>query len=146
MEPIEKNINDTISSFKKDKDQMIKKIQEEFQLQISKDLIDEMIMNISLRKFISEIEICLSKFLNSRNLKSENKIYFKKDWEVYEFIKIILLLNFKDISFEEECKLWDEIIKLLEDKIDNIIKSNSGNMKKELLELKRRLYILLDFD
>ena len=99
-----------------------------------------------MRKFISEIEICLSKFLNSRNLKSENKIYFKKDWEVYEFIKIILLLNFKDISFEEECKLWDEIIKLLEDKIDNIIKSNSGNMKKELLELKRRLYILLDFD
>ena len=93
MEPIEKNINDTISSFKKYKDQMIKKIQEEFQLQISKDLIDEMIMNISLRKFISEIEICLSKFLNSRNLKSENKIYFKKDWEVYEFIKIILLLK-----------------------------------------------------
>jgi len=146
MEPIEKTINDTISNFKKDKVQMIKKIQEEFQLQISEDLIEEMIMNISLRKFISEIEICVSKFLNSRNLKSKNKIYFKKDWEVYEFIKIILLLNFKDISFEEECKLWGEIIKLLEDKIDNTIKSNSGNMKKELFGLKRRLYILLDFD
>lgn len=64
------------------------------------------------------------------------------NWEVNEFIKINLL-NFKDISFEEES---NEIIKLLDDKIDNIIKSNSGNMKKELLELKRRVYILLDFD
>ena len=36
------------------------------------------------------------------------------NWEVNEFIKINLL-NFKDISFEEES---NEIIKLLDDKID----------------------------
>jgi hypothetical protein len=144
MEPIEKKINNTIFNLKKKKDQLIKKIQEELQLQISSDLIDEMIKDKTLRKFISYIEYNLSEFLKSRKLKANCKLFFQKEWEIPKILNIIFSINFKGLTFKEKMKHWDEIIELIEGKIDILIESNSGEMKEQLIELKWRFYLSLD--
>ncbi len=145
MEPIEKKIDETILDYKKTKAQLINNIQEKFQIQIGDNLLEEMLNNMNLRKMIYEIELNLSNHLNSKKIKSKNKMYFQKDWEVHEFLKIILLLKFENLSFERECDLWNEVIELLEKKINNLIESTVGDTREELTELKKCFYILLNF-
>lgn len=144
-ESIFKRIDDSIVDFKNNKIKMFEKIQKQFQIQLDSEIIEEMVKKTIFKKFIGEVEADLSEFVNERKIKVSNRIFFKKDWEIYDFIRIVLFLKFDEMqSFEEELKVWDEIIFFLEEKIQKLIDNTSGSEKEELFELFNRFRILLD--
>lgn len=146
-ESINKQIDDSIGEFKNNKKKIIEKIQKQFQIQLDSEIIERMIKNNTFRNIISEIDLRLSEYLKGRDIKAYNKMHFQSEWEAPEIVNIILFLHFNDpIVFEEQLKIWNEIIKYLETNINNYIRSSPEDLHKDLDEFQRRFYILLDFE
>ncbi len=114
-------------------------------ISFDKDIKEEMVENVSFRRYISEIENRLYLFKEKYRLVFNAKIYFQQDWEIEELRNIILLIKFYNISFENELKLWKKLsffvkqgLQLSEDFLD------SKEFIKEFTEYSKAFYIKLD--
>ncbi len=65
---------------------------------------------------------------------------------MHDFIHINLLLKFEDLSFDNELKLWHEVIHFIEEKINTLIETTSEKIKDELKSLNQRFSVLLDLE
>lgn len=110
----------------------------------SQDIEQEKNSNNHFKKFIYEIEIGLKKFLNQSNIPLKSKIYFENDFEVPSIKKIILLLKFENISFENEIKIWYDLGKFIRKRIETIIESSSEKVKNKFIGFNKVFYIKLD--
>ena len=63
-------------------------------LEFSNEVEDLIIQNSTFRKFIKEIERSLNEFLEFINVRWENKIFFEENWELPDYKKLVLNLNF----------------------------------------------------
>ena len=111
---------------------------------LSQDIEKEKNSNNHFKKFIYEIEIGLKEFLNLSNLPLKSKIYFETDFEVPSIKKIMLLLKFKNISFEDEIKIWYDLGKFIRKRIETIIETSSEEVKNKFIEFNKVFYIKLD--
>lgn len=111
---------------------------------LSQDIEEEKNLNNHFKKFINKIEIGLKEFLNLSNLPLKSEIYFETDFEVPSIKKIILLLKFENISFEDEIKIWFDLGKFIRKRIETIIESISEKVKNKFIGFNKAFYIKLD--
>lgn len=113
-------------------------------IDFSEELEDEMQKNNNLIKFISEIEIAINDFFISETVNLNIKIFFEEDWEDENIKKIILLLDFQDISFENELFLWKKLTNYIMIKINNLISYTLEDSKKDIIFFNKNFFIKLD--
>jgi len=115
-----------------------------FSLKFSEEVENLIIYNSIFRKFISQVEIGLNDFFEQENLIFENNIFFEEDWEIPDYKKLVLSLNFKGISFEQEILLWKMINDIIYYRINSMILANSEEDTKKIKELKKEFFIKLE--
>jgi len=123
----------------------MKEVEQNIEINVlSQDIEEEKNLNNHFKKFINKIEIGLKEFLNLSNLPLKSKIYFETDFEVPSIKKIMLLLKFKNISFEDEIKIWYDLGKFIRKRIETIIETSSEEVKNKFIEFNKVFYIKLD--
>ena len=113
-------------------------------LSFSKSIENLIIHDLIFRSFISEIERGLNDFLDDKRVIFENKIFIEEDWEIQNYDKLILSLNFKNIPFSLEMSFWKKINKLIYERINFLIKTSSHEKKIRLKELKKKFFIKIE--
>ncbi|KKM96206.1 hypothetical protein LCGC14_1180530, partial [marine sediment metagenome] len=113
-------------------------------LQFSKKVEKLIIHDKIFRKFISEIERSLNQFIDLEHKKLENRIFFEEDWEIPDYEKLILSLNFKGIPFKQEMLMWKMINTLVYERIKSKILSSSSEKVRRIKELKKKFFIKLE--
>ncbi len=112
-------------------------------LKFSKEIEDLIIQDVVFRRFISEIEIGLNVFLDQLSVKLTNLIFLEEDWEIPNYNKIVLSLNFQDISFEQEMLLWKKINTIIYERIKHLISYSSEWQIQRIKALKKKVFIKL---
>ena len=110
-------------------------------LVFSNEVENSIIRDLTFRKFINEIERSLNEFLEFINVRWENKIFFEEDWELPDYKKLVLNLNFKDIPFKQQMLLWKAINKRTYDRIKSMILYSSEQQVRRIKKLKRNFFI-----
>jgi len=113
-------------------------------LQFSKKVENLIIHDSIFGRFISEIERNLNEFIKHEHMKLENKIFFEEDWEIPDYEKLILSLNFKGIPFKREMLLWKMINTMVYERIKHIILYSSEEKVRRIKELKKKFFIKLE--
>ncbi len=113
-------------------------------LKFSTKVEKEMMRDLTFRKFISEIERSLNKFINLKNVKLENQIFFEEDWEIPDYKKLVLSLNFKGILFKQEMSLWKMINSITYERIKSMISHSSEEQIRRIKDLKKNFFIKLE--
>lgn len=113
-------------------------------LQFSKKVENLIIHDSIFRKFISEIERSINEFIELEHVKLENKIFFEEDWEIPDYEKLVLSLNFKEIPFKREMSLWKMINTMTYERIKSMILTSSEEKARRIKELKKRFFIKLE--
>lgn len=113
-------------------------------LQFSKKVENLIIHDTIFRKLISEIERSLNLFIKLKQVKLENRIFFEEDWEIPDYEKLILSLNFKGIPFKQEMLMWKMINTLVYERIKSMILYNSNEKGRRIKELKKNFFIKLE--
>lgn len=106
----------------------------------------EDLMNVdsNFRKFISQIEIGLNKFIKIKHMSISSTIFFEIDWEIPDYEKLVLFLNFEGIPFNEELKLWKIISSLIYERIKSLITISSEEDINIIKEWKKNFFIKVD--
>lgn len=113
-------------------------------LQFSKKIENLIIHDSIFGRFISEIERNLNEFSKHEHVKLENKIFFEEDWEIPDYEKLILSLNFKGIPFKREMLLWKMINTMVYERIKHMILYSSEEKVRRIKELKKKFFIKLE--
>lgn len=113
-------------------------------LQFSKKVENLIIHDSIFRKFISEIERGLNEFIELEYVKLENRIFFEEDWEIPDYEKLVLSLNFKGIPFKREMLLWKMINTMVYERIKHMILYSSEEKVRRIKELKKKFFIKLE--
>jgi len=85
-------------------DFQIKKFDLTFSSKIKHNLFNDQ----NLRRIITIIEKKLRELAEDLNLILDSKIYYEEDWESPELLKIILFINFINITFDEKLEFWSK--------------------------------------
>jgi len=115
-----------------------------FSLKFSEEVENLIIHDSIVRKFISQVERGLNEFFEQENLIFENNIFFEEDWEIPDYEKLVLSLNFKGITFEREMLLWKMINDIIYYRIKSMILISSEEDVKRIKELKKAFFIKLE--
>ena len=115
-----------------------------FSLKFSKEVEVSIINDSIFRKFISQVEKGLNDFFNQENIVFNNILFFEEDWEIPDYKKLVLSLNFKGISFKQELILWKKVTDLVYNRIKFTILNSSNEKAKDLKELKKKIFIKLE--
>ncbi len=113
-------------------------------LKFSVDVENMMIRDLTFRKFISEIERSLNEFIKLNNVKLDNRISFEEDWEIPDYKKLVLSLNFKGISFKQEMSLWKMINSITYERIKSVISHSTKEQIRRIKDLKKSFFIKLE--
>jgi hypothetical protein len=113
-------------------------------LEFSNEVENLIIRDSTFRKFINEIERSLNKFLEFENVRLENKIFFEEDWELPNYKKLVLNLNFKDILFKQQMSLWKVINTITYNRIKSMILYSSEQQVRRIKKLKKNFFIKLE--
>lgn len=113
-------------------------------LEFSNEVENSIIRDSTFRKFINEIERGLNEFLEFINVRWENKIFFEEDWELPDYKKLVLNLNFKDIPFKQQMSLWKAINARTYDRIKSMVLYSSEQQVRRIKKLKRDFFIELE--
>lgn len=105
------------------------------------DLIN---LDSNFRKFISQIEIGLNKFIEIKHMSISSTIFFEEDWEIPDYEKLVLFLNFEGIPFDEELKLWKKISSIIYERIKSLITISTEEDIKIIKEWKKNFFIKVD--
>lgn len=119
-------------------------IQLKLNLKFSREVEALIIRDLTFRKFISEIERSLNEFIELENVRLENGIFFEEDWEIPDYKKLVLSLNFKGIPFKQEMSLWKMINTITYEKIKSMIPYSSEEQIRRIKELKKSFFIKLE--
>ncbi len=119
-------------------------ISRRFSLKFSEEVENLIIHDSIFRKFISQVERGLNEFFDQENLIFENIIFFEEDWEIPDYAKLVLSLNFKGITFEREMLLWKMINDIIYYRIKSMILISSEEDVKRIKELKKAFFIKLE--
>jgi len=114
------------------------------QLELSEDVKNEITNNLTFKTFINQIEKGLSEYRKKMEGKIESKLLLEEDWEIPNYFKIILLIKFEGISFENELQDWKEINDAIFKQIQIIINNSSEKLKNEFEALKKKFFIKLN--
>jgi len=107
--------------------------------------VENLIIHDSIfRKFICEIERSLNEFIELEHVKLENRIFFEEDWEIPDYEKLVLSLNFKGIPFKREMLLWKMLNTRAYERIKSMILYSSGEQLRRIKELKKKFFIKLE--
>jgi len=107
--------------------------------------VENLIMrDLTFRKFISEIERSLNEFIKLENVGLENRIFFEEDWEIPNYKKLVLSLNFKGIPFKLEMSLWKMINSITYKRIKSMIPYSSEEQIRRIKDLKKKFFIKLE--
>ena len=107
--------------------------------------VENLIMReLTFRKFIIEIERSLNEFIKRENVRLENKIFFEEDWEIPDYTKLVLSLNFKGIPFKQKMSLWKMINTITYGRIKSMISNSSEDHINRFLELRKFFFIKLE--
>ncbi|KKL79568.1 hypothetical protein LCGC14_2013530 [marine sediment metagenome] len=114
-------------------------------ISFDRDIKEEMLENVSFRRYISEIENRLSVFKELYSLFFSVKINFQKDWEIEGLRNIILQLKFYNLLFKEELKFWKKLSIFVREGLQ-LSEDNLGSKKfiEEFIEYNKAFYIKLD--
>ncbi len=112
-------------------------------LQFSNKVENLIVHNSIFRKFISQIERSLNDFIEQEKVSLENTILFEGDWEIPDYEKLVLYLNFQGIPFNQEMFLWKKINTLIYGRIKSMILISSEESARKIKELKRNFFIKL---
>lgn len=115
-----------------------------FSLKFSEKVENLIIHDSIFRNFISQIERGLNEFFEHENLNFENNIFFEEDWEIPDYEKLVLSLNFKGIAFEREMLLWKMINDIIYYRIKSMILISSEKEVQKIKELKKSFFIKLE--
>lgn len=113
-------------------------------LKFSNEVEKLIIRDSTFRKFISEIERSLNEFINLENVRLDIRIFFEEDWEIPDYKKLVLSLNFKGIPFKQEMTFWKKINTITYERIKSIIPYSSEEQVKKIKELKKNFFIKLE--
>ncbi|MFW9878843.1 MAG: hypothetical protein ACFFG0_37665 [Candidatus Thorarchaeota archaeon] len=113
-------------------------------LQFSEKVENFIIHDTIFRKFIREVEKSLNEFIEYEQETLESRIFFEEDWEIPDYEKLVLSLNFKGIPFEQEMSLWKKINTITYEKIKSLILTSSKEHTGKIKELKRKFFIKLE--
>ncbi len=113
-------------------------------LEFSNEVENLIIQDSTFRKFINKIERSLNEFLEVINVRLENKIFFEEDWEIPNYKKLILSLNFKGIPFKQEMPLWKAINTITYNRIKSMMLHTSEQQARRIKTLKRNFFIKLE--
>lgn len=113
-------------------------------LKFNEKVEDLMNLDPNFRKFISQIEIGLNKFIKIKHMSISSTIFFEIDWEIPDYEKLVLFLNFEDIPFNEELKLWKKIGSIIYERIKSLIAISSEEDIKIIKEWKKNFFIKVD--
>lgn len=113
-------------------------------LEFSNEVENSIIQDLTFRNFIKEIERSLNEFLEFIHVRWENKIFFEEDWELPDYKKLVLNLNFKDIPFKQQISLWKAINKRTYDRIKSMILYSSEQQVRRIKKLKRNFFIEIE--
>lgn len=113
-------------------------------LKFSEKVEDLMNNNSMFRKLIANIEMGLNQFIEISNIEMESSIFFEEDWEIPDYEKIILFINFKGISFNEELSLWKLISNIIYNRIKSLIHISSEGDSRKIKDLKKKFFIKLN--
>lgn len=113
-------------------------------LKFSEKIEDLINVNTTFRKLISHIEIGLNNFIEIKNINMTSTIFFEEDWEIPDYEKLVLSLNFKGIPFNKELKLWKLINKIIYEKIKSLILFSSEEDMRKIKDWKKKFFIKLN--
>lgn len=113
-------------------------------LEFGKEVEDLIIHKLNFRRFIVEIERSLNEFIKRENVRLESKIFFQEDWEISDYRKLVLSLNFNGYPFKQKMSLWKIIIGITYDKIKSLISYSSENDFNRFQELRKKFFIKLE--
>ena len=113
-------------------------------LEFSNEVENSIIRDSTFRKFINEIERSLNEFLEFINVRWKNKIFFEEDWEIPDYKKLVLNLNFKDIPFKQQMSLWKAINTKTYDRIKSMIIYSSEQQVRMIKNLKSNFFIEIE--
>ena len=99
--------------------------------------------DIFFQKFIHQVELGIEDFLQDLNKKINCEIYFKNDFEIKDWEKIILNIEFLDdsIRFEEKLILWDSIDDFIRERIKKLVDSSKENQQTYFKNLNKMFFI-----
>lgn len=112
-------------------------------LQFSDEVENLIIYNSLFRRFISQIEKSLNIFIKYEKMSMKNTIFFEEDWEIPNYEKLVLSLDFLGIPFNKEMILWKEINHLVYGRIESMILNSSEEDTRRIKVLKRKFFIKL---
>lgn len=113
-------------------------------LKFNEKVEDLMNLDSNFRKFISQIEIGLNAFIKIKHMSISSTIFFEIDWEIPDYEKLVLFLNFEGIPFTEELKLWKKISSLIYERIKSLITISTEEDIKIIKEWKKNFFIKVD--
>jgi len=114
------------------------------QLELSEDVKNEISNNQAFKAFIYQIEKGLFEYRKKMEGKIESKLLLEEDWEIPNYFKIILLIKFEGISFENELQDWKEINDAIFKRIQIFIDNSSEKLKNEFEALKKKFFVKLN--
>jgi len=118
--------------------------QVDISLQFSNRVENLIIHNPLFRRFITQIEKGLNKFIEYEKLSLKNTIFFEEDWEIPNFEKLVLSLDFQGIPFDREMVMWKKMNDLVYGGFNlMILSSPSEEDARRIRELKRKFFIKL---
>ncbi len=113
-------------------------------LQFSNRVENLIIHNSLFRRFITQIEKGLNKFIEYEKVSLKNTIFFEEDWEIPNYEKLVLSLDFQGIPFDREMVMWKKMNDLVYGGFNlMILSSPSEEDARRIRELKRKFFIKL---
>lgn len=122
----------------------IEKFSFKISLEFGKEVENLIIRDLTFRKFILEIEKSLNEFSLYENVRFESKIFFEEDWEISDYKKLTLLLNFKGVSFKQKMSLWKSIINVSYRRIDSLISYSTEELINKFQQLRKDFFVKLE--
>lgn len=119
-------------------------LQVDLSLKFSNRVEDLIIHNSLFRRFITQIEKGLNKFIEYEKVNLKNTVFFEEDWEIPNYEKLVLSLDFQGMSFDREMKMWKKMNNLVYGGFNQLILSSpSVKDAGRIRELKRKFFIKL---
>jgi len=104
---------------------------------------EETSSNAIFLKFIKQCELGLKEFIQKENLKLICHFYIERDFEIRTWEKIILHITFENnqLEFEEILAMWDQIDKIIREKINQLLNKSQEPDREAIRNLNRKFFI-----
>ena len=94
-------------------------------------------------KLVRESEVALRDFVKKNNYRFDCIFYIENDFEIRDWQKIKLEVNFRedDLSSEKKLAIWDRLDDIIRKRINKLIKNSNEPEKKMIKDFNRKFFI-----